>query len=390
MKITPLRRAGALVATLALAAGTLGATSSSAGAATTGVVTGTVLDPSGAPVARTTVTFGSGPTVTTNDNGAFAVSLAPGPYQVSTLDECKVLQGAAPVNINVGAGTQQNITPQFTSKQDPQPTQVCPRVLPRILGTPQLDVPLTATSGVYAQAVSSITYQWFVGVSRVPGATSPTYVPTIADIGKAVYVELRVSSPEAAMYYTPAFPDGGAVRAGAFSFGAAAKVNGLPIIGRTLSASAGAVSPGAAVSYQWFRNGRAIAGRTARTYRVAKADYKKKITARVTYSRPGYTTVVSQVGPAFRAKKKGRVSAKTSVRKRTVTIKVAVSPKASKRSKGKIVVLEDGRTLKRASIKAGTTSVKVTGLKRGKHRLTIVFDGAKNLGATAKTVRIRR
>ncbi|KQX74040.1 carboxypeptidase regulatory-like domain-containing protein [Aeromicrobium sp. Root472D3] len=389
MKITPLRRAGALVATLALAAGTLGATSTSASAGTTGVVTGTVLDPSGAPVARTTVTFGSASTVTTNDNGAFAVSLPAGTYQVQAQDECRVLQGAAPLSVTVVADAQQNITPQFTTKQDPQPTRVCPRVLPRIVGTPQLDVPLTATSGVWAQPISSITYQWFVGVSRVPGATGPTYVPTIADIGKAVYVDIVASSDGVASYYTPAFPDGGAVRAGAFSFSATPAVSGLPIIGRTLSASPGALTPGAAVSYQWFRDGRAISGRTARTYRVAKADYKKRITATITYSRPGYTTVAGQAGPSYRAKRKGKVSARTSVRKRTVTIKVAVSPKASKRSKGKIIVLENGRTLKRASVRAGTSSIKVTGLKRGRHRLTIVFDGSKNLGTTAKTVRVR-
>ncbi|MBD8608784.1 carboxypeptidase regulatory-like domain-containing protein [Aeromicrobium sp. CFBP 8757] len=390
MKITPLRRAGALVATLALAAGTLGATSTSASAGTTGVLTGTVLDTNGAPVARTFVTINS-QIVPTDDNGTFAVTVPAGTYTVGVNDDCNVLKDFFVQNVIVAADVQQSITPRFTESEpnpDPSP-QVCPRVLPRIIGTPQLDVPLTATSGVYAQAVSSITYQWFVGVSRVPGATGPTYVPTIADIGKAVYVELRVYSPEAAMYYTPAFPDGGAVRAGAFSFSATPTVSGLPIIGRTLSASPGALTPGAAVSYQWFRDGRAITGRTARTYRVAKADYKKRITATVTYSRPGYTTVVGQAGPSYRAKRKGKVSARTSVRKRTVTIKVAVSPRASKRSKGKIIVLENGRTLKRASVRAGTSSVKVTGLKRGRHRLTIVFDGSKNLGTTAKTVRVR-
>ncbi len=390
MKISPLRRTGALVAALALAAGTLGATTSAASAATTGVLTGTVLDDTGAPAARTSLSFTGGRSVTTDDDGTFAVSLPAGTYTVGVSDECRVLTFFAVRDVKVVAGVKQSITPRFTAREPEQPAQVCPRVLPRISGTPQVGVRLTTTSGVYAQPLSSITYQWFVGVSRVPGATGPTYVPTPADVGKGVYVDIVASSDEAQAYYTPAFPDGGAIRAGAFAFSAGPKVDGLPIIGRTLSASPGVVAPGATVSYQWFRNGRAVAGRTARTYRVARADNKKRITATITYRRDGYTTVARSVGPAFRAKKKGRIAARASVRGRTATIKVAVSPKASKKSKGRIVVLENGRTLKRASIKGRTTTVTVTGLRKGTHRLTLVFDGAKNLGATTRTVRIRR
>ena len=43
-------------------------------------------------------------------------------------------------------------------------------------------------------------------------------------------------------------------------------------------------------SYQWYRNGVALPGRTAKTYRLTSSDKGKKIHAKVTARRTGYTT----------------------------------------------------------------------------------------------------
>lgn len=392
MKITPLRGTGALVAALALAAATLGATAVSASAGPTGTVFGTVAGTDGAPIANTSITFSQGNTanrVPVDQNGSYSVALPPGDYTAQVTDNCQVFKNFA-VSVTVAADAQLPFSQQFSSVAEPAPTRVCARVLPQLSGLPQVGVPLTASSGSYAQPVSSITYQWISGVSPIPGATGPVYVPTAADVDRAIYVNVTANSSAAAKSVIPAFPTGGPVRRGDYAFRTGPKVTGLPVIGRSLAVSPGVLVPGASVTYQWFRNGKALRGKTARTYRVAKADYKKKVSAVITYTTVGYNTVVRAVSPSYLPKNKAKISARTSVKKRTATIKVAVSPKASRKSKGKIVILEDGKTLKRASIKSGSTSVKVTGLKKGKHTLTIVYDGKKNIAGTTKTVRIKK
>lgn len=399
MKITPLRRTGALVATLALAAGTLAATATSASAAgPTGIVVGTVTQPGGAALPGTSITFFAENGPGSDDNvsrsfdvgadGTFAAAVPPGTYSARVFDNCDVFDNFA-TPITVAADVEQAFNPRFATAVSPAPTDVCARVRPKVAGLPQVGVPLTTTSGSYAQPASSISYQWFAGSTPIPGATGTTFVPTAAEVGSDVYVNVTVTSATDSKTFS-AFPNESIVKRGDYVFKTGPKVNGLPVVGRTIAASPGALVPGATVSYQWFRNGVALPGKTARTYRVARADYKKKITAVVTYKTLGYSTVVRTVAPAFVPKNKGRISARTSVSKKTATIKVAVSPKASRKSQGKIVVLEDGKTLKRSSIKAGTTTVKVTGLKKGKHKLTIVFDGKKNLAGTSKTVRIKK
>lgn len=64
---------------------------------------------------------------------------------------------------------------------------------PAIEGTPKVGVPLIADSGVWAGA-SELEYQWQVDGADVPGATASSYVPTVADVGSAVQVEITASN----------------------------------------------------------------------------------------------------------------------------------------------------------------------------------------------------
>ncbi|MFT4164668.1 MAG: hypothetical protein QM650_05455 [Microlunatus sp.] len=64
--------------------------------------------------------------------------------------------------------------------------------------------------------------------------------------------------------------------------------------GATLTARAGTWTSGAALTYQWRRNGAAIKGATKTTYKVAPADAGAKVTVAVTGTRTNYKTT-SQV-----------------------------------------------------------------------------------------------
>ncbi|MCD9200001.1 carboxypeptidase-like regulatory domain-containing protein [Aeromicrobium wangtongii] len=402
MKLTSMRRVGALVATMALASGALAATATSAHAVPgpTGVVTGTVLNPAGAAVPGAYVSFRKGGDTPeagddfnqyayVEDNGTFTQALPPGTYSVNVYDDCEIYEGVS-TTIAVAANVEQGLNPQFTTQVSPLPTSICARVYPEVTGVAQVGKPLAVSSGTYAQAVTSVTYQWRTGYGDqgiIPGATSPTYVPTANELGN-IFAEVKVTSATDSRSYE-AYPED-SVKRGDYLFRSQPKVLGLPVLGKTIAASPGSVAPGASVSYQWFSNGKALAGQTARTHRVSKADYQKKLSAVITYKTYGYGTITRTVKAPFAAKKKAKLSAKVTTGKKQATFTIKISPSASKKAKGKITISENGKTLKRVSVKSGTVKVKVSKLKKGKHKLTVVYEGKKNAAGTSKTVRIKK
>lgn len=69
----------------------------------------------------------------------------------------------------------------------------------------------------------------------------------------------------------------------------APKVSGKAKVGKTLKATTKAWTPGPVIlAYQWLRNGHAIPGATGSSYKVVKADKKKRLSVRVIGSHAGY------------------------------------------------------------------------------------------------------
>lgn len=69
-------------------------------------------------------------------------------------------------------------------------------------------------------------------------------------------------------------------------------ISGLGKVGKTLSLANLKPTPvPTKVSYQWLRNGKAIAGKTSKTYKVATVDFKKGISVRVTLRKTGYLPI---------------------------------------------------------------------------------------------------
>jgi hypothetical protein len=76
--------------------------------------------------------------------------------------------------------------------------------------------------------------------------------------------------------------------------GGQAKIEGTKQVGKTLTAIVSGLVPnsssGAHYKYQWVRNGNAINGATAKTYKLVSADQGKSISVRVTASKADYST----------------------------------------------------------------------------------------------------
>lgn len=85
---------------------------------------------------------------------------------------------------------------------------------------------------------------------------------------------------------------------GAFTATTAPKVKGQAKVGKVLKAKAGAWSPApTAVSYQWLRNGKPIKKAKKASYRVTRKDRGKRISVRLTISRPGLASTTWTSAP---------------------------------------------------------------------------------------------
>ncbi|MEV8358167.1 hypothetical protein [Microbacterium sp. NPDC076895] len=67
-------------------------------------------------------------------------------------------------------------------------------------------------------------------------------------------------------------------------------ISGTVTVGSTLTANPGTWKPSAALSYQWKRDGKPIAGATSKTYKIPLTDAGKPITVTVTGRKSGYKT----------------------------------------------------------------------------------------------------
>lgn len=160
---------------------------------------------------------------------------------------------------------------------------------PRISGTARVDGKLTAVTGTWT-AGATLSYQWYVGGSRVTGATSSSFTPRPADVGKPVTVRVTGSLTGYPSVSKSSAATKDVVRA-TFAKAPTPRITGTPQAGQTLRISTGTWSPSARFSYQWRVDGKPVSGATGTSYKVRTSDRGKRITVTVTARRDGYSTV---------------------------------------------------------------------------------------------------
>jgi Domain of unknown function (DUF4214) len=162
-----------------------------------------------------------------------------------------------------------------------------------ISGTPLAGSPLTASPGSWQPSDVSLSYQWRLDGTAIPGATTATYTPTLADVGHAVSVAVTGSKEgyvEASAVSAPATvaAPSPSVVAGLVS------ISGSPILESTLTASVGTWAPtDVALAYQWRRDSTPIVGATATSYQPTTADVGHTLSVAVTGTKDGYAPATS-------------------------------------------------------------------------------------------------
>lgn len=164
---------------------------------------------------------------------------------------------------------------------------------PTVSGSPVVGQTLTATPGVWGPAPVTLSYQWFSGGSLIAGATSASYKPVAADVGKSITVQVTGSK---AGYTTAQRTSVGTAAVAATPLPALTtmptpKISGTVKVGSKLTAKAGTWKPSkVSLAYQWSRGGTPIAGATKSTYTLVGEDAGQAITVAVTGSKSGYTS----------------------------------------------------------------------------------------------------
>ncbi|MFJ5698366.1 hypothetical protein [Arthrobacter sp. NPDC093139] len=210
---------------------------------------------------------------------------------------------AAPVETLPTEGTPSETVPTESAPAEPTPAETAPAApenlsLPVIDGDPLVNGTLSSTGGQWIGA-GWIKYSWIIdGVPiqtdghAIGEADVLQILPAMA--GKSIQLTV-VASPDAQTPGTEVSALPVTVRPAAFTGVVWSNtVTGRPAVSQELSVGApqgGNVSQGT-VTYQWFRGATAIALATAPRYTVTAADIGQKLSANVTLSAPGFTSVI--------------------------------------------------------------------------------------------------
>ncbi|MCF6376327.1 CHAP domain-containing protein [Nocardioides KLBMP 9356] len=162
-----------------------------------------------------------------------------------------------------------------------------PTTPPVITGSPAVGSPLAVDLGAWTPTPSSVAVRWLADGAAIPGATSPSYVPTPDVKGKSLTAEVTAvldgyNPGQASLATAPVAP-------GTFQRTATPTIQGTPEVGQTLTLTPSAWAPEPRkVTTQWYADGVALDGATGSTLVLDRSHIDKRITARTTASAGGF------------------------------------------------------------------------------------------------------
>jgi Carboxypeptidase regulatory-like domain len=152
---------------------------------------------------------------------------------------------------------------------------------PKVSGTPAVGETLSCSTGVWTGSPApTFTYEWLRDGVAISGAMASTYKLQAAD--EAHNVSCEVTATNAAGEKSA--PSNSVSVASLPANSVLPQISGTPKVGETLSCSNGtwSGSPAPTFTYMWLRDGTAISGATASTYKVQAADEGHTLTCEVT------------------------------------------------------------------------------------------------------------
>lgn len=161
-----------------------------------------------------------------------------------------------------------------------------------LTGTATVGQKLTAVRGIgYVPPRVTIAHTWLRDGKAIPKAASSSYTLTAADADKRISVRTSYKPFDRAAVTATSKATAQVKRL--LMRAPYLQVTGTTKPGKTLTVKALQGKAGASIKYQWLRNGTPIKGATKTSFKLTKADAKKRILVRGTSTYPGYKTTVS-------------------------------------------------------------------------------------------------
>ncbi len=183
---------------------------------------------------------------------------------------------------------------------------------------------------------------------------------------------------------------------------AAPKISGTAKVASTLTVSTGTWTGTVTkptFTYKWMRNGAAIAGATAASYKLTTADAGAAISVAVSatagQATGSATTASVTVANLAVVKVKSSIKAVAdkNAKKHTKKGKIKVTVSASVRPTGKVTIYDGKKKIGTATLKTsnkGVVTVKIKKLsKKGKHKIKITYSGSSTVLASSRTLTIK-
>ncbi len=227
--------------------------------------------------------------------GATGATFTPGPSHVGQVVTVTVT-GSRPHWLSVA------VTSAATAKV--VPAQLSPAPTPVINGTAKVGATLTVLPGTWGAGVT-LAYTWAADGVPIAGATGKTLTLAPEQAGEAITVSVLGSE---SMWESVTVTSAATAPVAAAGLGKVPRplIKGTPKLDRTLRAARGPWLPGMTLSYQWFRDGKAIRDATSAKYTVAKRDQGAKLVVKLTWAKVGYTSKV-KTSKAVRVKPKKKL-----------------------------------------------------------------------------------
>jgi surface antigen len=261
---------------------------------------------------------------------------------------------------------------------------------PAIAGTRAVGQTLTASTGTWNTS-GTVLYQWFSGSTRIPGATSRTFVPTAAMLGTPMRVRVAMRRDGFASAYTDSRPTIPLAEGTVRFTGRLPAITGTLQVGQTLTADPGTYTPtDAKVQYRWYRDGAVLPKATSRTYRLTEADLGTAISARVLFDGPAHAERRTYPKTTGTVTSPSRIAVKATPAAKQVTFLVVVAAPGVPKPGGTVTITWGTSGRKVVTLTGDRATVTLPGQASGPQRYRLRYDGTRLASPveTATTVTI--
>ena len=174
---------------------------------------------------------------------------------------------------------------------------------PTVTGVPQVGSVLRARPGSWNVDGLTYAYAWTVDGTPVAAPANRFVVPASA-LGGSISVTVTATSTNLTSVSATSARTS-AVRAGRLGLASRPTLRGTARVDGRLRVHTGRTTPdGASLTVVWRRDGVTLKRAAGLTYRPTRADLGHRLSARITYSRPGYRDLVVKTGPSGRVERR--------------------------------------------------------------------------------------